>query len=174
MISYFSVLGDFYHHEEYDTESSLWHSYPWLVGADNRVQFDLDFSFRSVKTRWGDIAGPAWRDDAGGAANASGFSITLFASLISWEAQGSGDQAIQIDQMQSSVLSSVSTTSISTTVSLDSNQEQPSESVGHSVIATISTSSQQIIFPYDTYETTTADALGSSSLTVTSTSSVIP
>ena len=174
MISHFSVLGDFYNHEEYDTESSLWHSYPWLTGSDNRIEFALDFSFRSVKTRWDDIAGSAWRDDVSGAANVSGFSLALFASLVSWEAQGAGDIGSNTDVVGSSTIGFVSSDSVNVVYIADSNSDSPGNSFGVSSISITSSDSQEIIFRLDTYSETPGESVGSSSISISTASSVIP
>lgn len=174
MISHFTTIGDFYNHEEYETESSLWGGYPWITGLDNRVEFSASFSQEIVKTRWDDISESNWHDDIVGVVVVSNFSLSIFAALISWEAQGAGDIGSNADVVGSSTIGFVSSDSVNVVYIADSNSDSPGNSFGVSSISIASSDSQKIIFRLDTYSETTGESVGSSSISIPTASSVIP
>ena len=54
MIAHFALMGDLYQYSSYDTEASLWNSYPWQLGADNGLDFEAVIpAFTMAKTIWG-------------------------------------------------------------------------------------------------------------------------
>lgn len=53
MIASFALMGDLYQYDPYDTEASLWNSYPWQIGEENLVDFDAAIpEFSTMKTIW--------------------------------------------------------------------------------------------------------------------------
>lgn len=61
MIAHFALMGGLYQYDPYGTESSLWNSYPWQIGAGSGLNVDAHLpSFSMSKTTWaiGEIDSP--------------------------------------------------------------------------------------------------------------------
>lgn len=157
MISHFSILGDLYNHEDFDTESTDWYSYSWLSGRDNRLGLDLSSEISSYKTRWSDIAGDSWRDDSISGLSLNDMSVTLFATLLridQWGNVGS-DAGSTPETLPDSWLFSISAEVMAvrselvfTELVFNSNAEQVDDAevyVAQAVIAAVS--SEQQYFP---------------------------
>jgi hypothetical protein len=79
MIAHFALMGDLYQYDPYETEASLWNSYPWQLGADNGLDFKATVpDFTMAKTIW-DIGGS---DSSIGATGAELGNFSMFATLI--------------------------------------------------------------------------------------------
>ena len=157
MISHFSILGDLYDHDDFDTQATDWYSYSWLSGRDNRLNLDLSSEALSFKTRWGDIAGNSWRDDAISGLSLSDMTASLFATLLridQWGNLGSeaGDDPNQIPDdwlfQVGAQITSITSELVFTELTFNSNAEQVDDAevyVAQAVIAAVS--SEQQYFP---------------------------
>lgn len=78
MIASFALMGDLYQYDPYDTEASLWNSYPWQIGEENLVDFDAAIpEFSTMKTIWELDGG-----DGIGTTDASLGNFVMFSILI--------------------------------------------------------------------------------------------
>jgi hypothetical protein len=79
MIAHFALMGELYQYDPYETEASLWNSYPWQIGRDNGLDFEAVIpAFTMTKTIW-DIGGS---DSSIGATGAELGDFSMFATLI--------------------------------------------------------------------------------------------
>lgn len=93
MIAHFALMGSLYEYDPYDTESSLWNSYPWQIGNENGLGFSVVIpEFSMSKTIW-EIDR---NDSAIGSTSAALGSFSMFTALIvmdNWGNFGSDIQA---------------------------------------------------------------------------------
>ena len=118
MIAHFALMGDLYQYDPYDTEASLWNSYPWQIGADNSLDFKGSVpAFTMSKTIW-DIDDS---DSSAGASNAVLGSFSMFATLILMDNLGNFGDGIG-SEPENFVLDSIYTTS-GTVISVQSRSK---------------------------------------------------
>jgi hypothetical protein len=148
-------MGDLYQYDPYDTEASLWNSYPWQLGADNGLDFKATVpAFMMAKTIW-DIGGS---DSSIGATGAELNEFSMFATLITMDNFGNLGSDVGntpspfpytlIGVTGGSVLSVQSAASL---IVADSNADSPTESPLIGVIdgAVLSTSSKLTLIVAD-------------------------
>lgn len=134
MIASFALMGDLYQYDPYDTEASLWNSYPWQIGEENLVDFDAAIpEFSTMKTIWELDGG-----DGIGTTDASLGNFVMFSILILLDNFGNvGDDAGNMPKpdplpykiitlMSGSVLSVASKTVL---VEANSNSERQDEPI---------------------------------------------
>lgn len=79
MIAHFALMGDLYQYDPYETEASLWNSYPWRLGSDNGIDVGAGIPvFTMAKMIW-DIDDS---DSSIGASSATLGEFGMFSSLI--------------------------------------------------------------------------------------------
>ena len=135
MIAHFALMGDLYQYDPYDTEASLWNSYPWQLGADNSLEFIASVPvFAMTKTIW-DIDDS---DSGIGVVGANLGTFSMFSSLIVIDSWGNFGSDIQskpapnplpfklISVMSGSVISASSQQQL---ITADSNSERQDEPV---------------------------------------------
>jgi hypothetical protein len=135
MIAHFALMGDLYQYDPYDTEASLWNSYPWQIGADNGLNFkSIVPAFTMSKTIW-DIDDS---DSSIGAIGAEFGEFSMFATLILMDNWGNLGSDIQTKPAPSplpfklvSVISGqvISASSLLKLIVEDANSERQDEPV---------------------------------------------
>jgi hypothetical protein len=135
MIAHFALMGDLYQYDPYETEASLWNSYPWQIGADNGLNFESAVPvFTMAKTIW-DIDDS---DSSIGVIGAEFGEFSMFATLILMDNWGNLGSDIQAKPAPSplpfklvSVISGqvISAASVLKLITEDSNSERQDEPV---------------------------------------------
>lgn len=163
MIAHFALMGDLYQYDPYDTEASLWNSYPWQIGVDNSVGINSSMpAFTMSKMIWSIDDS----DSSLGASSAVLGSFSMFASLVlldQWGNLGSdaGNSPESIPYKLLGVVSGsvLSAESKSTIVIANTYSEAADDTnlVGVNNGAVLSTASSLIIVSHDTYSETADD-----------------
>ena len=186
MISHFSILGDLYNHEDFDTEATEWGSYPWISGLDNKLDISLEAEVVSDKTRWDDIAGDRWREDSIRVLNIDSMTVSFSASLVRFDQWGNVGSESGVSPevipdgwlfQTGAQIASVTSELVFTELVFDSNSDQPTDAdVYTSSAQIVAVSSVQQYFPnyFDSHSDSDAEgAPAVQSVTITNVTSIL-
>ena len=128
-------MGELYQYDPYDTEASLWNSYPWQLGADNGLDFEAVIpAFTMAKTIW-TIGGS---DSSIGSSSAELANFSMYAALILIDNFGNFGEDIGTKPavipyatvgISGGVISRVTTLEIPSDITIDSYSERQDEPV---------------------------------------------
>jgi hypothetical protein len=135
VIAHFALMGDLYQYEHYNTEASLWNSYPWQIGAENHLNVECSMpEFGMGKTIWCVDE----NDSSMVISSVAISSFSMYSSLITIDNYGNiggdvGNHPNPIPPMPIGILggsiTQVTTKALATDIEVDSYSEHPDEPV---------------------------------------------
>ena len=135
MIAHFALMGDLYQYEHYNTEASLWNSYPWQIGAENHLNVECSMpEFGMGKTIWCVDE----NDSSMVISSVAISSFSMYSSLITIDNYGNigGDVGNTPDPIPHSLIgilrgsiTKITTKALATDIEIDSHSERSDDPV---------------------------------------------